>query len=202
MRTTTTAVNGRFTAPSAGNGPFPAGAPSTAVRLPDGFTPGTTRAAAATPTCSCCCCCCCAVSAVSATVALPAGFARDVAGKDRDGPGERRAAGRARVLLALLPALLIAAGYFAVTELGSWTTALSVPAALACAAAFLIAAAGGSPAPWRSAVRLALWCALAVAEFFTAALLLLSMNIGGIVVYALLLVAVPASVLGVYRRRR
>ncbi|MFI9009658.1 hypothetical protein ACIGNX_20750 [Actinosynnema sp. NPDC053489] len=42
---------------------------TTALRLPDPFTPDTTTASAATPTCSCCCRCC-AVSAVGGAIAL------------------------------------------------------------------------------------------------------------------------------------
>ncbi len=47
---------------------------TTAVRLPDQFSPGAAATTAATPTC---CCCCCAVSSVGAAVHIPEALYQD-----------------------------------------------------------------------------------------------------------------------------
>lgn len=49
---------------------------TTAVRLPDQFSPGAAATNAATPTC-CRCCCCCAVSSVGAAVHIPEALYQD-----------------------------------------------------------------------------------------------------------------------------
>ncbi|PRX51111.1 hypothetical protein B0I33_101264 [Prauserella shujinwangii] len=171
------------------------------LRLPDAFTPGATRAAAATPTCSCCCCCCCcAVSTVGATVALPAGFAKDVrAEREGNPPGAR--ARLAAVLLGALPALTIVVGYLLGRDLEPMTV-LQLALPIAAGTALVFAALGGSRRPWHSAGRVVLWAAAFIAEF----LVLLPVFLTGLhlvlgIAYLAALVLVPRCLLRAYRRR-
>ncbi|WP_199431884.1 hypothetical protein [Qaidamihabitans albus] len=178
----------------------PTTATTPALRLPDAFSPGATRAAAATPTCSCCCCCCCCVvSTVSATVALPAGFAKDL----RRQPPHVEGGGRptlATLLLGLLPVLMLVLGYFLLQDYEP-VPAAALATALTGGTAFVVAALGGSQRPWNSAGRLLLWIAVGFVEFLVCAALLVS---GLVVVFGICYVAAvvvaPVLLLRGYRR--
>ncbi|WP_158887335.1 hypothetical protein [Amycolatopsis anabasis] len=144
-----------------------------ALRLPDPFTPGATSATAATPTCSCCCCCC-AVSVVSASVALPRGFARDL--RAEEPPRRNRFA---MVLLALVPGLTLVLWYLLVryADLGPdpGGTILLLGFGAAIAAVTLITAWSG-PLVWiLSFGRILLWIGAGILEFL---LVLFSLVLG------------------------
>lgn len=112
---------------------------TTAVRLPDPFTPGRTRTAAATPTC-CCCCCCCAISTAATSVALPAGFLADTRKEDGSSRSWRRTAGA--IGLALVPAATIAL-MFGLAVAGLYVFAVVIAIAAGLAAAWFIASRAG-----------------------------------------------------------
>ncbi|MFJ6672527.1 hypothetical protein ACIQMJ_15580 [Actinosynnema sp. NPDC091369] len=129
---------------------------TTALRLPDPFTPDTTTASAATPTC-CCCCCCCAVSAVGGAIALPAGLAGDLA---EAGQPRRRA-------VWVLPASLflpwvLASPFLEVGEL--WPFYALAGAVGALLWAYFAAKRAGAAEPDRGVKRLVVWMALFAAE--------------------------------------
>ena len=133
---------------------------TTALRLPDPFTPDTTTASAATPTC-CCCCCCCAVSAVGGAIALPAGLANDLA---EAGQPRRRAAW-------VLPAVLflpwvLASPFLDVGE--RWPFYALAGAGGALLWAYFAAKRAGAVGPDRGVKRLVVWMALFAAELVLA----------------------------------
>jgi hypothetical protein len=167
-----------------------------ALRLPDAFTPGRTSAAAATPTC---CCCCCAISVVSASVALPAGFTQDVQERPPEPSFGRRTV--AKVLLAILPSLLVALPFVFTGGPGEWL--LGEGGLLAAGGTALLGAAvsafGGSPTPWRASIRFTGWVLVAVAEFCLILVCLLGFPVLGIPAYLAGLVLVPMAVAKRYR---
>ena len=134
---------------------------TTAVRLPDQFSPGAAAANAATPTC-CCCCCCCAVSSVGAAVHIPAALYEDT--KELEKP--RIAIVLPAALFPLLVVVLPFATAGAVFDLhwGWWAGGVGVALAWAVAAGFL----ARSPKPWTSSVRLLGWMLLWCVEPFIA----------------------------------
>jgi hypothetical protein len=131
---------------------------TTALRLPDPFTPDTTSASAATPTCSCCCCCC-AVTTVGSAIALPSGPANDLAQAGRP----RRKAFR------VLPATLFLPGVPASPFLGfgeHWLLYVLAGAVAALLWTYFAARLTGAVEPARGVKRLGLWMALFTAEVF------------------------------------
>lgn len=177
---------------------------TTPLRLPDPFTPGTTQATAATPTCSCCCCCCCCcccvVSAVSTSVALPAGFLRDidaqrVALETTPTPGRRIPAS---ILLALVPAAMIGVFLLLADEIEFLAL---IPWSVAALAIAVISVLGGSRSPFSGTLRLLMGTVAGMAEIFVAWPLLAAGPLG-IAVYGAAVVAVPLLLLRHYRRER
>ncbi|MFD1148773.1 hypothetical protein [Saccharothrix hoggarensis] len=127
---------------------------TTALRLPDPFTPDASATSAATPTC-CCCCCCCAASAVGSAIALPLGMRNDLAEADQP----RRKA------LWVLPAALYPPGVALVPAVGlvdHWLAYIVGGGAVALLWAFLAAKLTGSAKPFGGVGRLLIW-----AIFFT-----------------------------------
>jgi hypothetical protein len=160
---------------------------TTALRLPDAFTPGRTSAAAATPTC-CCCCCSCAISVVSASVALPSVFNEDVR-KQQPTAVSRGRRDTVAMLLAALPWVLVLLPFVlpsrTVNRLcsdGVGSVALIV--LVATVTTGFLSAAGGSRTPWRTAGYFLLWTGVAALEFGLILTLLFAVP--------LLLVTVPA----------
>lgn len=175
---------------------------TTPLRLPDPFTPGTTQATAATPTCSCCCCCCCVVSAVSTSVALPAGFLRDLdkqrAPQDTFLAPERRIA--ATIALALVPACVIGALLFLADEIKFPAVAL-IPLSVAALTVVVVSTLGGSRSPFSGPLRLLVGTAAGLAEMIVAWPLLAAGPVG-MTVYGAAVLAIPWALLRHYRRRR
>lgn len=149
---------------------------TTALRLPDPFTPDTTNTAAATPTC--CCCCCCAASATGAAIALPTGLANDLADAGRP------RAGAALVVPAALypPGLLVLSFTPWADPLSDYAVAGGVTALLW---AFLAAWLTGAKAPWRGPLRLLFWCGAFLLEVALALPLLAVPGIGPLLYLAL-----------------
>lgn len=175
---------------------------TTPLRLPDPFTPGTTQATAATPTCSCCCCCCCVVSAVSTSVALPAGFLRDLdkqrAPQDTFLAPERRIA--ATIALALVPACMIGALLFLADEIKFPAVAL-IPWSVAALTVVVVSMLGGSRSPFSGPLRLLVGTAAGLAEMIVAWPLLAAGPLGT-AIYGAAILAIPWLLLRHYRRRR
>ncbi|MEU4739817.1 hypothetical protein AB0G02_05030 [Actinosynnema sp. NPDC023658] len=170
---------------------------TTAVRLPDPFTPDATTASAATPTC--CCCCCCAVSAVGGAIALPSGLADDLAEAGRP----RRKAVWVLPATLFLPWVL-ASPFLDVGErwpyyaAGGWVCALLWT--------FVVARSTGAAGPFRGMVRLGIWSVLFVAEVFLSLPMLgvlspLGLPVG-IAVYALVVAFLGWQVHRYYARGR
>lgn len=126
---------------------------TTAVLLPDQFSPGAAAANAATPTC-CCCCCCCAVSSVGAAVHLPEALYQDT----KDLPAPRSALVLPAALFPLLVVVLPFVTMGAIFELhwGWWVGGLGVALGWAVAAGVI----ARSPKPGMSAIRLLGWALL------------------------------------------
>ena len=170
---------------------------TTALRLPDPFTPDTTAASAATPTCSCCCCCC-AVTAVGSAVALPAGLADDLA---EAGQPRRKA-------LWVLPASLFLPAVLAspFLDVGDhWLLYVTVGGSCALLWTYLTARFTGAAGPARGMGRMAIWLALFFAEVFLSLPVLGALNQFGapftILVYASVVGLVGWKVVRYYGRR-
>ncbi|WP_461121901.1 hypothetical protein [Saccharothrix stipae] len=170
---------------------------TTALRLPDPFTPDTTAATAATPTCSCCCCCC-AVSAVGGAIALPSGLANDLA----EARQPRRKA------LWVLPATLflpwvLASPFLDVGE--HWPLYALAGAVCTLLWTFFAAKLTGAAGPARGLVRLGIWVGLFVAELVVSLPLLGALGALGapvaILGYALLVGLAGRQVHRYYSRR-
>ncbi|HEV7980709.1 hypothetical protein [Amycolatopsis sp.] len=168
-----------------------------ALRLPDAFTPGRTSAAAATPTC---CCCCCAISAVSASVVLPAVFMEDVRQQRPTGLSRDRRDGVA-LLLAALPWLLLILPFVLPSSTtdrlfaaGGQRIVLAVVVTTVLTA--ILAALGGSRTPWHTAGYFVLWAGIAVVESL---LVLATLHVYGLFfftvpVYLFLLFRLPRKI--------
>ncbi|WP_167976164.1 hypothetical protein [Lentzea indica] len=138
---------------------------TTAVRLPDQFSPGAAAANAATPTC-CCCCCCCAVSSVGAAVHIPAALHQDT----KELPKPR---GALVLPAAIFPLLVVVLPFVTMGEIfdlhwGWWAGGFLDAVGWAVAAGFI----AKSPKPWMSVVRLLGWALLWCVEPFVVLLLL------------------------------
>lgn len=173
-----------------------------AVRLPDPFTPGRTRAAAATPTC-CCCCCCCAISTTATSVALPAGFLADTRQADGSSANSRRTAGA--IGLALVPAATIAL-MIGLAVAGLYAFAVIIAIAAGLITAWLIATnAGGLDTAGSTVLRLMLGGGAVFIEFFAGVPLIgLFADLPfpfGLVVYLGLALIAALLVLRLYARR-
>lgn len=138
---------------------------TTAVRLPDQFSPGAAAANAATPTC-CCCCCCCAISSVGAAVHIPAALYEDT--KELERP-------RSLLVLpaAIYPLLIVVLPFVTMGEIfdlhwGWWAGGFVVALVWALAAGSI----SKSPKPFMSAVRLLGWALLWCVEPFVVLLTL------------------------------
>jgi hypothetical protein len=172
---------------------------TTAVRLPDQFSPGAAAANAATPTC-CCCCCCCAVSSVGAAVHIPAALYEDT--KELERP-------RSLLVLpaALFPLLVLVSPFLTGGDIFElhWTWWLGgfLVALLWAIAADAIAK---SPTPWKSALRLfgwgALWCLEPLGVLFLLGPLAAAHEITAIVVGVLYLVGALAFGFAIFRHYR
>ncbi|MFS8102967.1 hypothetical protein LFM09_38150 [Lentzea alba] len=126
---------------------------TTAVRLPDQFSPGAAAANAATPTC-CCCCCCCAVSSVGAAVHIPAALYEDT--KELERP-------RSLLVLpaAIYPLLVVVLPFVTMGAIFELHWAFWVGGfLLALVWALATGAIAQSPKPFMSAVRLLGWALL------------------------------------------
>jgi hypothetical protein len=130
---------------------------TTALRLPDPFTPDATTASAATPTC--CCCCCCAVSAVGGAIALPSALANDLT----EAGQPRRKAFRVLPATLFLPWVLVSP----FLDIGDGRP-FYAGAGLICALlwTYFAAKVAGAAGPARGVGRLILWTTAFAAEVF------------------------------------
>jgi hypothetical protein len=138
---------------------------TTAVRLPDQFSPGAAAANAATPTC-CCCCCCCAVSSVGAAVHIPAALYEDTKELERPRSLLVLPAAIYPLLVVVLPFLTMGAIFD--LHWGWWVGGFVVAVVWALAAGSI----SRSPKPFMSAVRLLGWALLWCLEPFVVLLTL------------------------------
>ncbi len=134
---------------------------TTAVRLPDQFSPGAAAANAATPTC-CCCCCCCAISSVGAAVHIPEALYQDTKELERPRSAIVLPAAAYPLLVVVLPFVTLG-GIFDL-HWGWWVGGYVIALLWALAVGFL----SRSPKPFMSAVRLLGWTLLWCVEPFVA----------------------------------
>ena len=163
---------------------------TTLIRVPDQFTPGAGAVAtAATPTC--CCCCCCVTSTVATSAWLAEGLNADLRQAERRSP--------AAVILVTLGPLVAATPLLLVLLLDSYSgfgRLLSdhlvgielVALLLAGLWTLAIPIASGARRPFMGLLRLAVGAVLWIAEFFLAAVTVMTIELGSVLLIPMIII--------------